>query len=259
MNSGAMENCGKYFGKRMNCFTLVELLIVISILTILASLLLPALNFAREKAQSVKCLGNMKQLGIASFSYLSDNNDYLPGAFWLRETIAYIAPQLSNTALGVSTEQIYAAVYLCPSPAYPKKNLYNFLIQDHYTISGSFSEFPEKITESTRLFFAFPSFPDYHVKAGMVKFPSKKIFLTEDGLNRNTPAGGICNFNDRYAANNARVGRMHGKNGNICRADGGAISLKLPESLFTSSSYYSNDSYDVNRFTSNLVPITKLF
>lgn len=52
-------------GRSLNRFTIVELLVVISVIAILAALLLPALNSAREKAQEIKCIGNMKQLGTA--------------------------------------------------------------------------------------------------------------------------------------------------------------------------------------------------
>jgi prepilin-type N-terminal cleavage/methylation domain-containing protein len=73
--------------KPSRAFTLIELLVVIAIIAILAAMLLPALASAKQKAQRVGCVSNLRQGYLAFSMYAGDNNDFLPPKIEIKKNV----------------------------------------------------------------------------------------------------------------------------------------------------------------------------
>jgi prepilin-type processing-associated H-X9-DG protein/prepilin-type N-terminal cleavage/methylation domain-containing protein len=155
--------------RRSAAFTLIELLIVIAIIAILASLLLPALSQAKARARTAKCASNQRQLMLAMQMYVTDyggypdgdipyldsNGFYLgpgrgPSTHWYADLMPYLSEtktMMYNFSLGTrdfSLVQKYRGIWRCPShPVGPKppppKSVYVFFdfASYGYNVEGS--------------------------------------------------------------------------------------------------------------------------
>jgi prepilin-type N-terminal cleavage/methylation domain-containing protein/prepilin-type processing-associated H-X9-DG protein len=219
------ENFPRQMRYRQSAFTLIELLLVIAVIAILASLLLPALASAKEKGRVTICRSNMRQLGLGMTMYLQDNNDTFPAAnqssqivaedwlYWQAKPIfdmkgnyLGLADRRANSPIARYTG-FHTNLFRCPSHEFPRKldagkDGIPALDRDaFYPFSYTLSQPTGFFSGNLGMASAFrKASPPVYFRLSLVRNPSEKIMMADEATSDELEKFGSLGWNVRDSA-----------------------------------------------------------
>lgn len=231
--------------RRFKIFTLIELLVVVAVIAILAALLLPALNKAREKSRTIKCVSNTKQIGTYLALYVDDNTGYFPHAMVFNS--AGTSSNLWNDVLMVSYAGAVVESKKIADEVW-EKSIFKCPSMNAKITGNSFIHYGYNYWHLGAKRHAHELDPNcypggtYNVpcRAGVIRNPSGMVAAADSW--HNGTGNGSYYVQDKWMASNPVIDTRHdGKNYNIVWADGHAgtqVGDGIPKNVYEPAQLY---------------------